>query len=175
MLFFMFIQTTNLTLGGLLNMLFWWMCGLHGRLVFSPLWVFFWVEKVWNVFVLDIDVETNLMPGVHLGILLFDAYFRNIWWLKLYLNNQFSANANICWCVLCKKHFVCVCALFSNSDEPQSSDLEVNLSFSISRVVLTQSTLVLVKHCPLDPHMAFPPLNSFTVPKIMLVFTQVHF
>ncbi len=107
MLFFMFIQTTNLTLGGLLNMLFWWMCGLH-RLVFSPLWVFFWVEKVWNVFVLDVDVETNLMPGVDLGMLLFDAYFRNIWWLKLYLNNQFSANANMSMCAVQKAFSVCV-------------------------------------------------------------------
>ncbi len=26
---------------------------------------------------LDVDVETNLMPGGHLGMLVFDAYFRN--------------------------------------------------------------------------------------------------
>lgn len=104
------VYTDYKPFGGLSNTLFWWMCGLHGRLVFSPLWVFFWVEKVGNVFILDVDVESNLMPGVHSGMLLFDAYFRNIWWLKLYLNNQFLANANICRCVLCKKHLVlCVC------------------------------------------------------------------
>lgn len=78
MLFSMFIQTTNLTFGGLSNAIFlmnvWiaWQTGVQ-----PTVGIFLGRETVRNVFVLD--VETNLMPGVHSGMLLFDAYFRNIW------------------------------------------------------------------------------------------------
>lgn len=111
MLFFMFIQTTNLS--EVFQIRYFDKCVDCMAGWYSAHCGYFSGYTVGNVFILDVDVEPNLMPGVHSGMLLFDAYFRNIWWLKLYLNNQFLANANICRCVLCKKHLVlCVCALF---------------------------------------------------------------
>lgn len=56
----------------LMNVWIAWQAGIQ-----PTVGIFLGREKVRNVFVLD--VETNLMPGVHSGMLLFDAYFRNIW------------------------------------------------------------------------------------------------